>query len=176
MSINKTIAESLGMEIPEEDEVDHSLVEIAPHEVPEPVENPNLPSLADEDRRMLEGEKQLENLIKLGMNTFTDLDDKRADIDPKYLSRHIETSAQVFSLTLDAVKHKTNLQLKKKKQKLDEAGFEGNTGKSGDTNNNFFVGSREDLRKLINSGGQAESEATPPVQDMQGVQESDSDK
>lgn len=175
MSINKTIAESLGMEIPEEEEVDHSLVEIAPHEVPEPVENPNLPNLADEDRRMLEGEKQLENLIRLGMNTFTDLDDKRSDIDPKYLSRHIETSAQVFSLTLDAVKHKTDLQLKKKKQKLSEAGFEGNTGKSGNTNN-FFVGSREDLRKMINAGGATESEETPPVQDMQGVQESDSDK
>lgn len=175
MSINKTIAESLGMEIPEEEEVNHAMVEIAPHEVPDPVANPNLPNLADEDLRMLEGEKQLEKLIKLGMNTFTDLDDKRTDIDPKYLSRHIETAAQVFSLTLDAVKHKTDLQLKKKKQKLDEAGFEGNSGKSGNTNN-FFVGSREDLRKLINSGGVLEDEESPPMQDMLGVQESDSDK
>ncbi len=175
MSINKTIAESLGMEIPKEEEVDHSLVEIAPHEVPDPVDNPNLPNLADEDLRMLEGEKQLEKLIKLGMNTFTDLDDKRTDIDPKYLSRHIETSSQVFSLTLEAVKHKTDLQLKKKKQKLDEAGFEGHTGKTGATNN-FFVGSREDLRKLINSGGIPETEESLPMQDMQCVQETDSDK
>lgn len=175
MSINKTIAESLGMEVPDEEEVDNSLVEIAPHEVPDPVDNPNLPNLADEDKRMLEGEKQLEKLIKMGMNTFSDLDEKRSDIDPKFLSRHIETTSQVFGLTLDAVKHKTDLQLKKKKQKLSEAGFEGKTDKNGATNN-FFVGSREDLRKLINSGGMAEQEETPPVQDMQGVQESDSDK
>ena len=65
MSINKTIAESLGMEVPEEEDVDNSLVEIAPHEIPEPVDNPNLPSLAAEDKRMLEGEKQLEKLIKI---------------------------------------------------------------------------------------------------------------
>jgi hypothetical protein len=111
----------------------------------------------------------------MGMNTFTDLDDKRVEVDPKYLSRHIETTAQIFGLTLDAVKHKTNLQLKKKKQKLDEAGFEGNIGKTGDTNN-FFVGSREDLRKLISAGGQPEPAESKPVQDMQGVQEVDSDK
>ncbi len=175
MKINKTIAESLGMEIPEEEEVDNSLVEIAPHEIPDPIDNPNLPSLAAEDKTMLEGEKQLEKLIKMGMNTFTDLDDKRIEIDPKYLSRHIETTAQIFGLTLDAVKHKTDLQLKKKKQKLSEAGFERNLTKSGDTNN-FFIGSREDLRKMINSGGYAEPDEIPPVQDMPDVQEVDSDK
>ncbi len=175
MSINKTIAESLGMEIPEEEEIDHSLVEIAPHEVPDPIDNPNLPSLADEDRRMLEGEKQLEKLIKLGMNTFTDLDEKRSDIDPKYLSRHIETSSQVFSLTLEAVKHKTDLQLKKKKQKLDEAGFEGNTGKNGSTNN-FFIGSREELMKMMDDSIIFDEEESTHMQDMLGVQEADSDK
>ncbi len=175
MSINRTIAESLGMEVPEEEEVDNSLVEVKPHEVPTPVDNPKLPDLASEDLRMLEGEKQLEKLIKMGMNTFTDLDDKRSDINPKFLSRHIETTAQVFGLTLDAVKHKTDLQLKKKKQKLTEAGFEGNLEKEGNTNN-FFIGSREDLRKLIESGGMPDNKETPPMRDMQGVEETGSGK
>ena len=173
MTINKTIAETLGMEVPDEPQEDHSLVEIAPHEMPVPVENPNLPDMKDTDHRMAEGEAQLEKLISSGMNTFTDLDEKRHDIDPKYLSRHIETSAQMFGLTLDAIKHKTELQIKKKKARLEEAEFKG-VGESGSgTQNNFFVGSREELMNLLEEGEKSQ-EAPEEIHDVDDASETDS--
>lgn len=174
MTINKTIAETLGMEVPEEVQEDHSLVEVAPHEMPVPVENPNLPDMTDTDHRMAEGEAQLEKLIKAGMNTFTDLDEKRHEIEPKYLSRHIETSSQMFGMTLDAIKHKTELQIKKKKARLEEAEFTGPGDGGPNTQNNIFVGSREDLMNLLEEG--AKTQAAPEdVHDVEDASETDSE-
>lgn len=155
--INKKIAQSLDMEIPEDQEFEadptNALTTVEPHELTT-VENPDLPDMMDIDRSLSEGEKQLEMVIRHGLGQMERLQDSWSDIDPKYRNRFIENVTSATNSTLDAIKFKNELQLKKKELRLkedlhrkpDSAG-----GESGSTNN-FFIGSREDLLRMFDEG------------------------
>lgn len=151
MKLNPKIAEALGMDLPEENEPTKELtVRVEPHEVTL-VDNPELPDMADAETRLVEAEKQLELIINAGLGTYNDLDETRATVEPKFLSRHIETSGLILGHTLDAIKHKTDLQLKKMDMRMKQKGFGVQQKSRGpEQQNNFFVGSREDLINLMN--------------------------
>lgn len=150
--LSKKIAESLDMEIPDSDdeEVSGELVVVEPHELPN-VGNPELPDMGDIDHSMAEGEKQLEVLIRHGLGQVERLRDGHLDVDPKYRNRYLETVNQTIGVTLDAIKHKTDLQLKKKDLRMKEDSHRkpDSAGGSGGRQDNFFSGSREDLLKAL---------------------------
>ena len=149
MKLNPKIAEALDMDVPEEKEVKKDMVTVEPHEITL-VENDQLPDMTDTETRLLEAEKQLELIINAGLSTYNDLDETRTTVEPKFLSRHIETSGIILGHTLDAIKHKTELQLKKMDMRMKQKGFGVQKRESGPQNQtNFFVGSREDLRKIM---------------------------
>lgn len=150
MKLNPKIAEALDMDLPEEESTDNrSMVVVEPHEL-SMVDNEELPDMSDAETRLLEGEKQLEKVIKAGLETYNDLDDTRATVEPKFLSRHIETSGIILGHTLDAIKHKTDLQLKKMDMRMKQKGFGvQKQTKVADQQTNFFVGSREDLMQIM---------------------------
>jgi len=158
MSINKKIAESLDMEVPKEDKVDGALVEVAPHELAPTIDNVDLPDMTDINRSQIEAEKQLEKVISMSLTSAEEIEDVRSDVEPKYAARYIETGNERMRVALDAIKTKIDTQHKKKELRLKEAGF---TGKPsiGTQNNTFFVGSREDLRKLM-------ADNTPGTEDV----------
>ena len=155
--LNPNIAKALDMDMPDEQPVEESapLVTVEPHELVIP-ENPELPDLTDIEVKTLEGEKQLEQIITRGMGMFTELYDEIAGVDPKYRNRHLEVTALIMGNTLDAVKTKMDYQLKRKKQRLEEASFgkpEGNT-KIGTAN---FYGSREELLDMLENAKTVEA-------------------
>ncbi len=153
MSINPKIAEALGMDVPEEVKEDHALVNVAPHELPEPVANEEAPDMTDIERTTLEGEKQLEKIIAHGLNSYAEMEKNRNSVDPRFEARFNETGTERLRVALDAVKIKLDNQNKKKELRLKEAGFQA-PGQNITQQNNFFVGSREELRKMIQTGGQ----------------------
>ncbi|GAF76403.1 unnamed protein product, partial [marine sediment metagenome] len=114
--------------------------------------------MTDLEVKVVQGEKQLETIISKGMGMFTELYDELPTIDPKYRNRHLETTALIMGHTLDAVKHKTEHQLKRKKQRMEEAGFGKPEGgaKIGTAN---FYGSREEIMKMMND---AQNVDVPP--------------
>lgn len=150
MKLNPKIAEALDMDLPEEEVTDdRAMVVVEPHEI-SLVENEELPDMSDAETRLLEGEKQLEKVIVAGLETYNDLDDTRASVEPKFLSRHIETSGLILGHTLDAIKHKTELQIKKMDMRMKQKGFGvQKQSKVADNQTNFFVGSREDLIHIM---------------------------
>jgi hypothetical protein len=162
--LNPNIAKALDMDLPEEAAVEASapMVVVEPHEIVT-VANDDLPDMSDLEVKVVQGEKQLEQIITKGMGMFTELYDELPGIDPKYRNRHLETTALVMGHTLDAIKHKTGHQLKRKKQRMEEAEF----GKS-DSNTNIgtanFYGSREDLLKYMND---AQTVEVPPESETQ---------
>ena len=121
------------------------------------LDNPDLPDMSDIETKTLEGEKQLEMLIEKGMGMFAELYDELPEIDPKYRNRHLEITALIMGNTLDAIKHKTEYQVKRKKQRMEEAGFGKKDGDTKIGTANFY-GSREELFKMIES---AESGVPP---------------
>lgn len=162
--LNPNIAKALDMELPDEAPIEDSapLVVVEPHEIIT-IDNPDLPDMTDLEVKNLQGEKQLEQLISKGMGMFTELYDELPSIDVKYRNRHLEVSALVMGHTLDAVKTKIDHNLKRKKQRMEEAGF--GKKEEGDTNigtANFF-GSREEIMKVLNDAVEVPStpEATP---------------
>lgn len=149
--LNPNIAKALDMELPENEPVEDSspVIEVLPHEVVV-VDNEELPEMSDIEHTMIEGQKQLEELIGKGMGMFSELYEELPEIEPKYRNRHLEITALIMGNTLDAIKHKTDLQIKRKDQRLKEASFRTpGESNSGNVTNNFF-GSREDLMELIN--------------------------
>ena len=148
--LNPNIAKALDMELPEESPVEDSapIVVVEPHEIVT-IANPELPDMTDIETKVVQGEKQLEMLITKGMGMFTELYDELAAIDPKYRNRHLEVTALVMGNTLDAIKHKTDLQLKRKKQRMEEANFGKKDGGTKIGTANFF-GSREEIMKVLN--------------------------
>lgn len=149
--LNPNIAKALDMDLPEEDAIEESapVVVVEPHEIVT-VANDDLPDMTDLEVKVIQGEKQLEQIITKGMGMFTELYEELPGIDPKYRNRHLETTALVMGHTLDAIKHKTGHQMKRKKQRMEEAefGVEDTSTKIGTAN---FYGSREDLMKMINN-------------------------
>lgn len=153
--INPKIAEALDMEVPEEEETNTALVVVEPHEVVT-VDNPELPDMRDIDIRQLEGEKQLEDVIRSLLGYVEELREDYKTIDPKFRNRHIENTNTALSIVIDALKHKTDFQLKKKDMRMKEKGFKPNKA-GGDTTNNLFVGDRETLLKMIRGSGSDDS-------------------
>lgn len=147
--INKHIAEALDMQIPEDDQDEiRALITVEPHELV-PVDNDDLPSMTDIDKSILEGEKQLESLIQTGMDWVKEMRDTMVDVDPKYRNRHIEIASAIYTATLDAVRHKTEHNLKKKKSRMDEAKFSGKDGKKGGGDTHHHHYGREDIMKMM---------------------------
>jgi hypothetical protein len=149
--LNPNIAKALDMEMPEEEAIEDSapLVTVEPHELVT-VENENLPNLVDIEVKTLEGEKQLEQIIAKGMGMFSELYDELPGVDPKYRNRHLEVTALIMGHALDAVKMKMEYQIKRKKQRLEEAEFGGKQDNASIGTANFF-GSREELLAMLNS-------------------------
>lgn len=156
--LNPNIAEALDMELPDNPPVEDSapLVVVEPHEIVR-VDNPDLPDMSDIEVKNLEGEKQLETLIGQGMGMTQELYAELPEIEPKYRNRHLEITAMIMSETRGAIETKLAHQLKRKEQRLKEAGF-GAQKDGGKVTQNFF-GSREDIMKLINGGGSSESDS-----------------
>lgn len=148
--LNPNIAKALDMDLPDEDPIEESapVVVVEPHEIVL-VANEDLPDMTDLEVKVVQGEKQLEQIITKGMGMFTELYDELPGIDPKYRNRHLETTALVMGHTLDAIKHKTGYQLKRKTQRLEEADF-GKNDKDTNIGTANFYGSREDLIKMMN--------------------------
>ncbi len=161
MKLNAKIAQALDMELPEEktEETSKAMVKVEPHEI-NIVDNPELPDMTDAELRLVEAEKQLEMVIKYSLETYQDLDETRPTVEPKFLSRHIETSSLILGHGLDAIKHKTELQLKKMDQRMKQKKFGTEKKKVEGPQNqtNFFVGSREDLRKIMQGESQTEDD------------------
>ena len=162
--LNPNIAAALDMDLPDEIAVEESapLVVIEPHEIVA-VANEDLPDMTDLEVKLVQGEKQLEQIITKGMGMFTELYDELPGIDPKYRNRHLETTALVMGHTLDAIKHKTGHQLKRKKQRMEEAEFGKDESKTNIGTANFY-GSREDLIKMMND---AQTVDVPPESETQ---------
>lgn len=156
MRFNKNIANALDMDIPEQDDVSDSApsVIVEPHEIIR-VDNTNLPDMSDIEYRLVEGEKQLDEFIGKGMGMFQELYDGSTEISPDKRNRHLEVSAMFMSTTLDAIKHKTDLQLKKKKQRMAEKDF--GAGDNQQTINANFFGSREEIMKMYQEAKKGQS-------------------
>ena len=150
VKLNKKIAEALDMELPPEEAINTLPVRIEPTELPVPINNSDLPSMIDIEVRLLEGEKQLEELIQKASAMLMDQYEMVTEIEPQYRNRHMEIASMFMSTIVDAVKHKNELQIKKKEQRMKEAKFSTETADSGPrTVNNTFFGTREDLRKML---------------------------
>ena len=162
--LNPNIAKALDMDLPDEITVEESapVVVVEPHEIVM-VANEDLPDMTDLEVKVVQGEKQLEQIITKGMGMFTELYDELPGIDPKYRNRHLETTALVMGHTLDAIKHKTGHQLKRKKQRMEEAEFGKDASNTNIGTANFY-GSREDLLKFMND---AKTVDVPPESETQ---------
>jgi hypothetical protein len=156
--INANIAKKLGMIVPDtnDDGITTNLVSVEPHEI-NPVGNEDLPDMTDQEHALVEGQKQLELLINKGMIMMNEQYEETTNIEPKFRNRHIEMVTVILAATLDAVKHKTDLQVRVKDQRLKEQAFVKSKGTAGKmtTNYNFF-GSREELRKLMDKAKNGE--------------------
>jgi len=157
--INKHIAEALEMNVPEEIREDAKmLVTVDPHELVA-LDNEDLPEMIDIEHRMLEGEKQLEMLISKGMNIVEEMQDSLVDIEPKYRNRQLEILSLIFGNLSDVVKFKIDIQLKKKKSRMDEAKFAGKDGKApGQVHNHYY--DRNDvlnMMKEVEKNGEADA-------------------
>lgn len=160
MRFNSKIAEALDIELPEEDNPQsrEPMVLVEPHELTV-IDNPELPDMTDTERNILEGEKQLEMVIEKGMDMWDELHSDLPNLEPKLRNRHVENMTGLLGQVLDAIKHKTDLQMKKKDVRMKEADFTKKNrnnaeGGAGGTTNNIFVGSREELLKALKGTGQ----------------------
>lgn len=153
--LNKKICETLDLEIPVEDAEcsDVLIVDVEPHEVQLlSVDNPDLPGMDDINHRLLEGEKELDEVINMTLSNAKVIYEELPDIEPKFRSRNQEAWNVTMGLALDAIKHKTDLQNRKKEVRMKEADFKksgSGTGKNGEPTNNFFFGDRETLRRMF---------------------------
>lgn len=147
--INRKIADFLDMEVPEKEEEALPSVIVRPEQIVK-VDNEALPDMLDIDKRAIEGEAQLEKIIKNGLTKMEELEAKFHELEPKYLNRFLEETNVNSQITLQAIQTKLDFQLKKKKQRMEEANFQKKVqkGEGGNTINNFF-GSREDIIRAI---------------------------
>lgn len=156
MSVNPNIAKTLGIPIPDQNT---PMLDPDPVTVPPPVDpaslvrvdNDNLPDMSDIDMRLSEAEIQLEELIGIGRNMLKDLEDTLPNVEPKFRRGIAEQMTVAYGYVLDAVKHKTKLQLEKKTTRMKEAGFSvpKAVGAGGATNNHFFIGSHNEFLDMV---------------------------
>ena len=161
--LNKKICETLDLEIPVEDAecTDVLIVDVEPHEVKLlSVDNPDLPGMDDINHRLLEGEKELDEVIHMTLGNAKVLYEELPDIEPKYRSRNQEAWNVTMGLALDAIKHKTDLQNRKKEVRMKETDFKkaGASKKGEAPTNNFFFGDRETLINMLEGTMEGDSE------------------
>jgi hypothetical protein len=160
--VNSMIQKALQVDMPEEVQPEPTVLPmlVEPHELPAPVENPALPNMNDIDRRMTEGEKQLEEMITMGREIIkTIYEDELPNSPPKMRRGVLEQMTAMFSQTLDAIKHKTKLQIDKKGQRMEEAAFtKKEAGTGGGVTNNMFFGTHEEMKKALKQSGFIEEE------------------
>lgn len=159
--MNKKIAESLGMEIPDDDTDDNleeikALTAVKPHEIVI-VDNPDLPSLSDIEQKLAEGEKQLEEVIVNGLAQMKKMFDNAETASPDKVARYLEVAQMMMAQTLSAITHKNKLQLDKKKARLSEHSYKPDNKASGGghTTNNLFIGSREEAMEMLKKSREA---------------------
>ena len=116
--------------------------------------------MTDIDRRLSEGEKQLEEMITMGRTILKQLHEDELPTTPSKLRRGMfEQMTAMFSQTLDAVKHKTKLQMEKRGQRMEEAAFsKREAGGAGGVTNNVFVGTHEQMKEALKNIGFIEEE------------------
>ncbi len=155
MTFNQKIAESLGIALPPEEPNPLKLpVVVEPSEIVR-VDNATLPDMSDIDKRMLEGEKQLETIITVSLDAVAEAQETIPAIEPKYRGRFVEAANVSMQIALDAVKTKISTQLDKKEMRMKEAEFEGKKAKGGSgptgntTNNIIFTGSQPEMLDYI---------------------------
>lgn len=149
MMVNKKMAQILGMDTPDSDDEEVAeIVEVPPHEIVD-IGNPDLPPLADIDSKQAQAEKQLETVINDMLQLQKTLVEEIPSIDPKYRSRYVEVANGTMAIALKAIQTKISTQEAHKAHRMDAAKFEKNDKGGGDTTNNYFYGSREDLRDAI---------------------------
>lgn len=158
VKLNEKISNSLDIDHPEDSEEQSGTdIVVYPHELPDDLGNNDLPSMRDIDIKTIEGEKQLDVIIEKSMKMFEEFYSELPTIEPKYRNRHMELTNSILENVIDAIKHKTEYQLKKKDMRMKETNFvrtsksESPLGSGGTTNNNFFVGSREELLETLNN-------------------------
>jgi len=154
-TFNTKIAESLGIALPPEEPNSLKLpVVVEPSEIVR-VDNPALPDMTDIDKRMLEGEKQLETIITVSLDAVAEAQEIIPTVEPKLRGRFVEAANVSLGLALEAVRTKISTQKDKKEMRLKEAEFEGKKGKSsgpqaGNTTNNIiFTGSQPEMLDYI---------------------------
>lgn len=157
ITVNKRMATILGMDMSEDEGLQTEIVEVEPHEIVR-LDNPDLPPTADIDRRQLQAEKQLEEIIQTSLGYQRELFDAVKEVEPKYRSRYIEVANGTLGLALDAIKVKLKTQLDTRKQRLDQAKFrtEGRNKENTGQTNNFFFGSREEILAQLKGVGVGE--------------------
>lgn len=166
MALNAKMIAALGVDLPEVAEEESTFPVPAPIDPSDIVlvDNPNLPEMEDIETNMVEGERQLETLIQNGFEMFRQMSEENSSIQPNYRNSHLEKLIMIFQATADVVKYKTELQLKKKKARLDDAKFPGRpTGSQTETIagpgqvTNIFM-SQKDIVKAIQDARQAEQD------------------
>jgi len=159
--VNPKIAEALGMAPPPEPEKTTHLVTVLPNEISMMnVENSELPNMDDANQKQLEAEKQLEKVIELSMNQAETLQGEVSTIEPKYRSRTVEVANDSMKIALEAIKLKIDTQFKTKETRLEELNYQRKSKSAGGENKansitNFYVGSREELMKLMDDTNQS---------------------
>lgn len=150
--MNTKIAESLGMTIPDEiQDFDALRSEFATglHEITI-VDNPDLPKMTDIDLKLLEGEKQLEAFILKAFMQIDTMFKDAGNVSPDKKARYLEIASYIMERTFNAIKHKNEIQLKKKDMRMKEHKHSNEKSLSNpSTTNNIFVGTREEMRKHL---------------------------
>lgn len=155
--INKKMATILGMEVPEDDVKIGEVVPVEPHEIVT-VENPDLPPMYDINRKQLQAEKQLEEVIEFTLGYQRDLFSEVGVVDPKYRARYIEVANATMGIALDAIKTKIKAQENQRKLRMDEAEFRSpgsNKDSPASVTNNFF-GTREEIIAVMRDADKSE--------------------
>lgn len=149
--IHKKVADLLGMKIPDEEDMEDDEQEliVAMPETTElvPVDNPDLPCVDDEMRRLEHTNRQTEYLIELVLPAVEDALIQVGSLPPIYKARAIEVNAKLLEAATKLLDLRASMQLKEADMKLKMAAFVRNKSDGTKVTGNTFVFNREDLIK-----------------------------
>jgi len=148
----KAIANSLGMS---EDTIDEMNASIAPSHDTVPTNNENITADVEielDTRSILqETDLDLNDVAKSAMTLAMQIQDKLFDYDPKFQGDMAERVSQLFSTASSAMKQRQSSAQNEKKIAIDKmkALNAANKGNINNTQNNFFVGDRNEVLKQL---------------------------
>ena len=104
---NKQILKSLDVEYHYDslDEIDSEEDTIDEDDLPPVIDNTDLPDMDDLDYKTVEAEKQLEEIISMGLSLSKNSIDVLNEVEPRFKGRHMEVISNIMSTTFNAVKH-----------------------------------------------------------------------